>query len=230
VRKPLVSVVTPVYNGEAFLREALDSVFAQNYEPFVAIVVDDGSTDGSGAIARSYAGARYIYQENRGQSAAYNAGIEAARGEFIALADQDDVQLRHRLSVQVGHLIDHPEVTLTLGRQVWITPPPSAVPDRVWGDLDGIPLASMVFRKQAVVEIGGFDTALRTAEDTDLLVRLRERGHSFVVLPEVVVHRRYHGQNIDAGRRVTPMPASVIKAKLDRARRDAEGKDLSRRS
>jgi glycosyltransferase involved in cell wall biosynthesis len=230
VSNPLVSVVTPVYNGEAFLREALDSVFAQDYEPFEAIVVDDGSTDGSSAIARSYAGARYIRQENQGQSAAYNAGIEAARGELIARADQDDVQLPHRLSVQVGYLIDHPEVTLTLGRQVWITPPPNAVPDRVWGDLDGIPLASMVVRRQAVVEVGGFDTALHTAEDTDLLVRLREREHSFVVLPQVVVHRRYHGRNIEAGRRVTPMPASMIKAKLDRARRAAEGKDLSRRS
>ena len=216
--KPLVSVVTPVYNGEAFLREALDSVFAQDYEPFEAIVVDDGSTDGSSAIARSYAAARYIRQENQGQSAAYNAGIAAARAELIALADQDDIQLPHRLSVQVAYLVEHPDVTLTLGRQQWITPPPNAARDRVWGDLDGIPLASMVFRKQAVVEVGGFDSGLRTAEDTDLLVRLRERGHAFVVLPEIVVHRRYHGANIDAGRRVTPMPASMIKAKLDRAR------------
>jgi glycosyltransferase involved in cell wall biosynthesis len=218
VSKPLVSVVTPVYNGEAFLRDALDSVFAQDYEPFEAIVVDDGSTDGSSAIARSYPAARYIRQENQGQSAAYNAGIEAARGELVALADQDDVQLPHRLSVQVEYLLEHPEVSLTLGRQEWIIPPPNAARDRVWGDLDGIPLASMVFRKQAVVELGGFDTALRTAEDTDLLVRLRERGHAFAVLPEVVVHRRYHGGNIDAGRRMTPMPASMIKTKLDRAR------------
>ena len=216
--KPLVSVVTPVYEGEAFLREALDSVFAQDYEPFEAIVVDDGSTDGSGAIARSYPALRYIRQENQGQCAAYNVGIEAARGELVAIADQDDVQLPHRLSVQVEYLVEHPEVTLTLGRQRWITAPPNAVPDRVWGDLDGIPLASMVFRKRAVVEIGGFDARLRTGEDTDLLVRLRERGHAFVVLPQIVVHRRYHGGNIDAGRRETPMPASMIKAKLDRAR------------
>jgi glycosyltransferase involved in cell wall biosynthesis len=223
VTNPLVSVVTPVYNGEAFLRDALDSVFAQDYDPFEVIVVDDGSTDGSGAILRSYTAARCIHQENQGQSAAYNTGIEAARGELVALADQDDVQLPHRLSVQVAYLLEHPKVTLTLGRQRWITPPPNAVRDRVWGDLDGIPLASMVFRKQEILELGGFDVGLRTAEDTDLLVRLRERGRRFVVLPDVVVHRRYHGSNIDAGRRVTPMPASMIKAKLDRARRAAEG-------
>ena len=141
--KPLVSVVTPVYEGKAFA-EALDSVFAQDYEPFEAIVVDEPSLPPTGA-ARSRAptpALRYIRQENQGQCAAYNVGIEAARGELVA--DPDDVQLAHRLSVQVEYLVEHPEVTLTLGRQRWITAPPNAVPDRVWGNFDGIPLAWMV--------------------------------------------------------------------------------------
>jgi glycosyltransferase involved in cell wall biosynthesis len=219
--QPLVSIVMPVYNAEPFLREALDSVFAQDYEPFEVVLVDDGSTDESGAIAQSYP-LHYIRQENAGPSAARNAAIAAAQGEIIAVADSDDVWLPHKLSLQVGYLIEHPEVTATFGRQKWTTPPPDAARDRVWGDLDGIPLVSMVVRKQAVQEIGGYDPALRGPEDLDLLVRLRECGHQFTVLPEVVVLRRYHGDNLVAGRGVNPLPAALIKAKLDRARSAAK--------
>jgi alpha-1,6-rhamnosyltransferase len=216
---PLVSVVVPVYNAAPFLREALDSVLAQHYAPYEAIVVDDGSTDESGAIAQSYPAVRYVRQENQGPAAARNAGVAAARGELVAFADADDVQLPHRLSVQAGYLVDHPEVAATLGRQVWITPPPGAVRDVVWGDLDGIPAMTMVVRRHVLTEVGGFDPRLRGPEDTDLLIRMREGGHGFVVVPEVVLRRRYHGENLVAGSRSVAAPAALIKAKLDRSRR-----------
>jgi glycosyltransferase involved in cell wall biosynthesis len=215
---PLVSVVMPVYNTERFLREALDSVLAQDYEPYEVVVVDDGSTDSSRAIIAAHSGLRGVRQPNQGPSAARNAGIAHARGEIIAVADSDDVALPHRLSVQVGYLLEHPEVTASLGRQEWITPPPDATPDRVWGDLDGVPLSTLVIWKQAVVEVGGYDPAIRGPEDFDLLVRLRAGGHQVAVVPEIVVHRRYHGQNLVAGRGQNPLPAAVIKAKLDRER------------
>jgi glycosyltransferase involved in cell wall biosynthesis len=215
---PLVSVVVPVYNVAAFLREALHSLFAQDYEPFEVVVIDDGSTDGSGAIARSYPGVRYLRQENQGPAAARNAGIAAARGEIVAFADADDVQLPTRLSVQVGYLIEHPEISATLGRQVWITPPPGAVPDVVWGDLDGIPAMTMVARKRTLTELGGFDPRLRGPEDTDLLIRMREGGHRFVVLPEIVMRRRYHGENLVAGRYDVVAQTALIRAKLERSR------------
>jgi glycosyltransferase involved in cell wall biosynthesis len=215
---PLVSVVLPVYNSEAFLRETLESVFALEYEPLEVIVVDDGSTDGSAALAQSFPGVRRIRQENRGPAAARNAGIEAARGEFVAFVDADDIVLPHKLSVQVGYVLDHPDVTATLGRQEWITPPPNAVPDVVWGDLDGVPAMSIVIRTAAALEVGCFDPTLRGPEDTDLLMRLREGGYRFVVLPDIVMRRRYHGGNLAAGRPVTPVPLDRLKAKLDRER------------
>ena len=83
VSRPLVSVVTPVYNGEQYLREALESLFAQDYEPFESIVVDDGSEDRTPEIARSFP-VRYHRQENQGAAAARNTGISLARGELVA--------------------------------------------------------------------------------------------------------------------------------------------------
>ena len=227
MKGPLVSIVVPVYNSEAFLQETLDSVFALEYEPFEVIVVDDGSSDESAAIAQSYADVRCIRQENRGPADARNEGIRSARGEFVAFVDSDDVVLPHKLSTQVGYLLDHPDVTATLGRQVWISPPPDAVPDLVWGDLDGIPPLSLVIRKAALLEVGCFDPALRGPEDTDLLMRLREGEYQFVVLPEVVMRRRYHGRNLVAGHRAVGRSFDLLKAKLDRDRTRTAGDDAA---
>ena len=90
--KYLVSVIVPVFNSEAFLAEALASIFAQRGPTIEVIVVDDGSTDRSGEIARNAAKpVRYHYQENGGPSSARNAGLAMATGEFIAFLDADDL-------------------------------------------------------------------------------------------------------------------------------------------
>ena len=219
VKNPLVSVVTPVYNGEAFLRETLDSIFALDYEPFEVIVVDDGSTDGSGAIARSYPGLRYIRQENLGPAAARNTGIEAARGEFLAFVDADDVVLPQKLTVQVGYLLTHPETSVTLAQQDWIDPPPRQGRGLAWGDATGVQPTSIVLRKSIMVAIGCFDPTTTPTDDFDVLIRLREHGHDLVVVPEIVMRRRYHGANLVLGRGVDKsLPARLLKAKLDRER------------
>src|SRR5688500_924354 len=113
-QQPLVSVIIPVYNGARFLRAALESVFAQTYRPIEVIVVDDGSADDSGVIAQSFPEVRYIRQENQGVAAARNNAIEAARGEFFAFLDQDDLWTPEKLRLQIEHLLDHPEVGYTL--------------------------------------------------------------------------------------------------------------------
>ncbi|MBI4573499.1 MAG: glycosyltransferase family 2 protein, partial [candidate division NC10 bacterium] len=107
---PLVSVILPVYNGERFLAAAIASILAQDYQPIEVIVVDDGSTDGTAAIARSFQGVRYLYQPNQGPAFARNAGIAVARGAFIAFLDADDLMVPTRLSVQAGYLLAHPEI------------------------------------------------------------------------------------------------------------------------
>lgn len=92
---PLISIIVPVYNGEKYLRECLDSLLAQTLTDIEIIVVDDGSTDGSAAICREYMQRepdrlRYVHQENSGQSSARNHGLDHARGQYIAFCDADD--------------------------------------------------------------------------------------------------------------------------------------------
>ena len=222
MRGPLVSVVIPVYNAEEFVAEALDSVFAQDYEPVEVIAVDDGSSDGSAQIVASYPDVRFFRQENRGASAARNVGIAEAQGEFVAFVDADDVVPPNKLSLQIAYLLEHPDVVCVLGRQHWMTLPDGLAMDVVWGDPDGIPIMSMVIRTDVLREVGEYDED--KGGDLDMLVRLRERGLKFEVLPDIILHRRYHGGNLVAGRSLTPLPAISLKEKLDRerARRAAE--------
>src|SRR3954470_15704279 len=119
---PLVSALVPVFNGERFLAEALDSIFAQRWEPLEVVVVDDGSTDRSAEIARSYS-VSYLHQENAGIATARNAAIEAAGGEIVAFLDADDVWLPGSLEKRVEHLLDTPEVGFVVGRmEVFLEP------------------------------------------------------------------------------------------------------------
>jgi alpha-1,6-rhamnosyltransferase len=144
---PLVSVIVPAYNAAAHLREALESVFAQDWRPFEVIVVDDGSEDETGKIAQSFAGVRYIRQENAGASAARNAALAASVGDFVANFDADDVLPTDRLSRQARYLVEHHEVGCVLGRQEWMNPPEWFTRDSIYGDLEGIPLSSAMFRR-----------------------------------------------------------------------------------
>jgi glycosyltransferase involved in cell wall biosynthesis len=213
---PLVSIIIPVYNAEPFLRETLDSVFALDYEPFEVIVVDDGSTDGSAEVARSYPGVRFFEQANSGASGARNTGASHARGEFLAYVDSDDLVPANKLALQVGYMLDHPDVVCVLGRQEWMNPPEGLARDVFFGDLDGIPLMSMVIRSDVLRDVGEFDED--RGGDMDFLIRLRERGYKHHVLPEIILRRRFHGGNLVAGRGLSPLPPISLKEKLDRER------------
>ena len=124
---PLVSVVAIFLNAERFLDEAIRSVFDQTYSRWELLLVDDGSSDGSTAIARGWAEreperVRYLEHpghRNQGMSASRNAGLRAARGEYLALLDADDVWLPEKLTRQVAILEAHPEVALLYGAPLY---------------------------------------------------------------------------------------------------------------
>jgi glycosyltransferase involved in cell wall biosynthesis len=191
---PLVSVVIPVYDGERFLAEALDSVFAQGYTPIEVIVVDDGSRDGSADVAARYP-VRLVRQDNAGTAAARNAGIRAARGELIAFLDQDDLWKPEKLAPQVEHLARHPEHQyVTSGWELLIEP---GTPQMGWWPEDEkwSPPSSWVVRRALFDAVGMFDERVRTAPDFDWDVRVTEAGVVGGKLPETLVSYRVHPGN-----------------------------------
>jgi glycosyltransferase involved in cell wall biosynthesis len=195
---PLVSAIMPVYNAAEFLEDAIASALAQDYEPFEIVACDDGSTDRSLEILMSHPEVRVLRQENQGPAAARNAAIAASSGEYVAMFDADDTWPTNRITIQATHLREHPEVGCVLGRQEWIDPPPWLRPDAVYGELDGIPLVSAMYRRSAIEAVGLFDKTFRHSEDMDLLFRLRGQGSEIGILPELVVYRRFHGGNLTA--------------------------------
>jgi glycosyltransferase involved in cell wall biosynthesis len=218
--QPLVTVIVAAYNGERFLRETLESVFVQDLDSFEVVFVDDGSEDGTAEIARSFP-LRYLHQANQGLPAARNAGLALARGDFIAFLDDDDLLPPNKLSIQVRHLLEHPETGCVLGRHEWIfdgIEPPSLKRDPIFGELGGIQFVTAMIRTQVLRKLGGFDPTYRYAEDRDLFVRLREHGVGIDVVPDVVLYKRLHGTNMTLNQPDSHPLLRSLKEKLDRER------------
>lgn len=215
---PSVSAIIPVYNGERFLATALESVLAQDYAPFEVVVCDDGSTDSTPELLASYPTLTVVRQENLGAAAARNAAVAASAGELVAFFDADDEWPANRLTLQARYLVEHPEAGCVLGRQEWLNPPPWLTRDARFGDLDGIPLLSAMIRRSVFDDLGGFDPTFRVAEDTDLLIRMRERGIDIAILPEIILYRRFHGANLTAERSSPSALVRSLRQKLERER------------
>ena len=224
--EPLVTVVVAAYNGEKFLRETLESVFAQDFDSYEVVFVDDGSQDGTAEIAKSFP-VRYLHQENGGLPAARNAGLALARGELIAFLDDDDLLPPSKLRVQAAYLLDHPETGCVLGRQEWIVEegvePPPMPRDPIFGEVGGIQLVTAMVRRRVLEELGGFDESYRYAEDRDLFIRMREHGVEIAVLPDLVLHKRLHGSNMTMNQPTTHPMLRSLREKLERERQAGEG-------
>lgn len=117
MKTPLVSVIVPIYNVEEYLNECLDSIISQTYRHLEIILVDDGSTDCCGKICDEYAmldsRIQVIHQSNRGLSAARNAGLDVAKGEYISFIDSDDYLDKHFITKLLGAFEGHPEIGIT---------------------------------------------------------------------------------------------------------------------
>ena len=181
----LVSVIIPVYNGADYLREAIDSVLSQTFDDYELIVVDDGSTDDTPAIAKSY-GARltYIRQENKGVAAALNRGILRARGKYIAWLSHDDVFLPNKLERQVDFMRQFPEFkacytdsyaidshgTIIQEREEPWYPRQQAV--RILFSRMYIRGCSMLIERACFDKVGLFNEKLRYTQDAEMWFRM----------------------------------------------------------
>ncbi|MBX3001084.1 MAG: glycosyltransferase family 2 protein [Caldilineaceae bacterium] len=200
---PTVSVIIPVYNSERFLAEAIQSVLNQTLPPDEIIVVDDGSTDGSAAIVAGLAGTsplpiRYVYQENQGPAAARNHGIQMAHGDFLAFLDADDVWLPEKNKCQMQVLNAHPLAGVAWGCAITFAGDiaPGEAPSSVIVPLSPrFLLQSMLFRRAALEQVGGFDETMRLGEDVDWLFRAMESSLLIVVHGDLVVYYRRHENN-----------------------------------
>lgn len=222
--QPLVSVIIPVYNGARHLRAALESVFAQTYRPIEVIVVDDGSVDDSGDIAQSFPEVRYSKQANQGVAAARNNGIAAARGEFYAFLDQDDLWKPEKLKLQIDYLQSHPEIGYTLTQQQFFLEPGAALPPWFRKDLlavvhTGWVLGTLVVRRTVFEKIGNFATGYSAANDSDWFFRAKAAEIQMAVVPELLLLKRIHEANDSArAKEILSELLKVVKTSLDRQR------------
>jgi len=190
--RPKVSIITPAFNARAFLRPMLMSASRQTFGDFEHLVVDDGSSDETAAIAEEFAATdprvRVIRQRNLGASVARNAAIECAAGDYFALLDADDVWMPDFLAVQLAILAAHPEVDIVSANAINLGGPfdgrplrPSTAACTQLSLLrmieieDSVCITSM-FRRRVVDRIGAFDPAIRANEDYDFWLRAAAAG------------------------------------------------------
>jgi glycosyltransferase involved in cell wall biosynthesis len=223
--RPLVSVVVPVYQAERYLAEALDSALAQGYEPLEIIVVDDGSTDASAAIARARP-VRYVRLEHQGLARARNAGIKAARGEIVAFLDADDVWLPGGLEARVSHLLGDPGLGYVLSRmEVFFEPGterPSWIRERVLSAPQHGFFQTFVGHRGVFDEVGLFDPAFEPSDDIDWFARAKDAGVASFELPQVCARYRVHDESLTSRQSVMPTLLRALKSSIDR-RRDRAG-------
>jgi len=207
---PLVSVVMPVFNGEPFLREAVESIRGQTFGDFEFIIVDDGSTDCGASMLEFYEKederVRVYHQENRGLVAALNRGCELARGKYIARMDADDVSVKERLRCQVEFMNSSPNTAVvggaietidSEGRSLGIEVSPLTDRDiKAALGRGECPFAhpTVVIRKDVFVAVNGYREVALHAEDYDLWTRIADESQLANLAAVMLKYRRHSKQ------------------------------------
>lgn len=200
---PLITVLMPVFNGERYLKEAIDSVLAQTYTDFEFLIVNDGSTDHSEAIIRSYSDDRIkiINQPNGGVSNALNTGLQNALGQYIARFDADDICMPERLATQISFMLDHPGYVLVGSDAKYIDEDGAfifqyhnngytheEIKKSLIKDCTFLH-SSVMFLKSAVWELGGYDPHAYLFEDYFLWIKLINKGKFACIKQDLIAYR-----------------------------------------
>ena len=191
-----VSVIIPVYNGAAFVGEAIESALGQRLAPAEVIVVDDGSADHTPQVVHSFGThVRYVHQPNRGPAAARNNGLSLAQGELIALLDADDIWHADKLAIQTAQLAREP-YDIVLGHMQFMTKEVGRLMQLQGEPVPQLFLGSALFRREVFEEVGRFDETLYYCDDWDWFMRAREANVPMQMFPNVVMYYRRHDSNI----------------------------------
>ena len=208
----MLSVILPTYDRVSFLKEAIDSVLAQDHwhgasgpsGAFELIVIDDGSQDGTREFVESYgARVRYEAQPHRGVSAARNAGLRSARGEFIAFLDSDDIWLEDKVRLQMNYFETFPETMALTAEEVWVRNGRRVNPMAKHRKYSGwvfekflplclLSLSAAMFRREVFGQLGGFDENLPACEDYDFGLRLAHRYPVILLDRPLIIKRGGH--------------------------------------
>ena len=203
----LVTVVIVCYNQAQYLGEAIESVLGQTHPHVEIVIVDDGSTDHTRAVALAYPRVTYIYQHNQGVAVARNTGLARSRGDYLVYLDADDRFLPNALAAGLAALLANPACAFAFGhyRYIWLDgsvlhefPQPQVTHDHYHALLRGNFIAmqgAVLFRRRIVELVGGYDCSLRSCEDYDLFLRIA------IMFPicqhqEVVAEYRRHETNM----------------------------------
>ena len=192
-----VTAIVPLFNGRRFIREAIASIEAQQPPPREILVVDDGSSDDGAALLDGIVGLRVIRQENRGEAAARNRGIQESQAPFIAFLDQDDLWQPDKLAIQLAALQADPAIDIVHGRHRlfvedgadWIRP------DLLDRPLDARLPGALLVRRTAFERVGSFREDMKLGSDVDWLWRAGEAGLRFQAIEQEVLLRRVHAGN-----------------------------------
>lgn len=227
----LVSCIIPVFNGERYVREAIESVLAQRHRPLELIVVDDGSTDGTADVVRSCgAEVRYMFQSNAGPTEARNRGLAIARGELIAFLDADDLWHEEKLERQLAVLAERPEVDccLTHVRLFWeeeLRAEETRYRQEERTEAAGFAGSTMLARRRAFEAAGLFLPDRPHSGLVEWFARARAHGVAVHMIQEVLAYRRMHAANMSRTGRSDSHDEmfDLIKRRLDRLREAKQG-------
>jgi glycosyltransferase involved in cell wall biosynthesis len=201
---PMVSAVIPCYNQAQFLAAAIESVLAQTYPRIELFVVDDGSSDHTAEVARQFAAVHYLRQENRGVSAARNAGLKASCGDYIVFLDADDRLLPDAISAHLQCFAAHPEAGFVVGDIDQIDEDGTYVDSPRWPLLYGdcyeqllkvnhvANTIAVMFKRSVFERAGAFDESHAAGEDYELLLRVARHFPTAHHRTLVAQYRRYH--------------------------------------
>ena len=237
--KPTVSVVMSVFNGDRFLREAIDSILNQSFGGFEFVIIDDGSNDSSASILDDYQGrdvrTKVYHQPHKGLIESLNRGCRLAQGKYIARMDADDVASRDRLMVQIDFMEAHPQVGVLGGAVEWI-------------NAEGRPLGiyrnpaedrqiraellyrcafwhpTVMLREHVFRCTGGYRTAAVDAEDYDLWLRIADH-FQLANLEDIVLKYRIHPQQVSMRKR-TQQTLGILAAQRSAALRQKGQEDV----
>jgi glycosyltransferase involved in cell wall biosynthesis len=231
--RPLISIIIPVFNGERYLSETIDSVLNQSYRPIDVVILDDGSTDNSADIAKRYLPSiKYYYQPNGGIASALNQGISRSEGEYLSFLDADDLWLPDKLALQIKALETDPTIDMVFGHMRQFFSPD--LEDTMKANIvliDGIMPSyfkgTMLIRRESFFRAGLFDTRWHLGDFIDWYLKSLEKGLKSFMMPDFFMERRIHNSNMGiTQRRFQSDYLRILKASLDR-RRQQSPKDNS---